>query len=116
MDNVKFLALMGDDSIDFNVLVTKDNLMAFADYIVDRTRKEFADKSAQAERQKRDEQTLLTRKETCEYLGVCETTLWKWARPDVRYLVPVKVGTKVRYRKSDLDRIKFGQAKENRRK
>ena len=43
MDNVKFLALMGDDSIDFNVLVTKDNLMAFADYIVDRTRNEVAD-------------------------------------------------------------------------
>jgi predicted DNA-binding transcriptional regulator AlpA len=35
--------------------------------------------------------------------GVCDTTLWHWSKKN--YLKPVKVGNKVRYRQSDIQRI-----------
>ena len=34
---------------------------------------------------------------------VCDTTLWHWAKKN--YLKPVKVGNKVRYRQSDIQKI-----------
>jgi len=43
-----------------------------------------------------------------EYLGICETTLWKWAKPEVAYFVPIKVDGKVRYTKTQLDSIHHG--------
>lgn len=101
---------MGDQSASFSVQTSKENLIAFADYLIDRSRERQQRRQEQEERQVQDSRTLLSRKETCEYLGVCEATLWKWAKR--KYLVPIKTGTKVRYRKSDLDRIKFGEVPE----
>lgn len=49
------------------------------------------------------EKPTLTRKETAEMLGVTTTTLWQWAKAG--YLVPVKIGTKVMYRASDVDAL-----------
>lgn len=45
----------------------------------------------------------LTRKETAEKLGVTLTTLWHWQKSG--YLTPVKIGTKVMYRPSDVDEL-----------
>lgn len=106
MENYKFISLMGDQSASFSVQASKENLIAFADYLIDRSRERQQHRKEQEEKLELDNRTLLTRKETCEYLGVCEATLWKWAKS--RYLVPIKTGSKVRYRKSDIDRIKFG--------
>ena len=111
MDNLRFLAIMNDGNADINLVVSKENLMAFADQLITRAREELAAKAEQEQRQKTNEETLLTRKEACAYLGVCETTLWNWAKSDVGYLLPVRVGSKVMYRKSDLDRIKSGGKK-----
>ena len=113
MDNTKFLALMGDSNADFNIIVTKENLTAFADQLICRARQELADKAEQAAQQKADDETFYSRKEAAAYLGVCETTLWKWAKPKVGYLLPVRVGSKVMYRKSDLDHIKLGKPRDN---
>jgi hypothetical protein len=38
-----------------------------------------------------------------ETLGVSSTTLWQWDKS--RYLVPVKIGRKVFYRKGDIDKL-----------
>ena len=111
MDNLRFLAIMNDGNADFNIIVSKENLMAFADQLITKAREELAVKAEQEQQQKADEETLLSRKEASAYLGVCETTLWNWAKPDSGYLLPVRVGSKVQYRKSDLDRIKFGNKK-----
>lgn len=108
MEDFKFIALMGDKSANFTITTSSENLRAFADYLIDKAREELAARQAEEAIEKENAETFLSRKETCEYLGVCEATLWKWAKPERRYLMPVRVGNKVRYRKSDLDRIKFG--------
>ncbi|MBD5282880.1 MAG: helix-turn-helix domain-containing protein [Bacteroides sp.] len=43
----------------------------------------------------------LTRKQTAKMLGVTLSTLWQWAKSG--YLVPVKVGSKVMYRPTDVE-------------
>lgn len=49
------------------------------------------------------EKPTLTRIEAAEMLGVALSTLWKWAKSG--YLVPVKIGNKVLYRVSDINKM-----------
>lgn len=49
------------------------------------------------------EKPTLTRNEVAKTLGVTLTTLWQWAKSG--YLVPVKIGTKVMYRATDVDAL-----------
>lgn len=60
---------------------------------------------------KHREKPTLSRKETAKMLGVTLTTLWQWAKEG--YLVPVKIGTKVMYKASDVDELltKYSQTK-----
>ncbi len=44
---------------------------------------------------------LMTRDEVCEYLGVTKPTLHRWNK--LGYLKCVKVGSKVRYRREDIE-------------
>ena len=46
---------------------------------------------------------LLTKEETKKRRGVCDATLWHWDKKG--YLKPVKVGSKVKYRESDVKKI-----------
>ncbi|WP_257882331.1 MULTISPECIES: hypothetical protein [Prevotella] len=38
MEYYKFISLMGDQSASFSVQTSKENLIAFADYFIDRSR------------------------------------------------------------------------------
>lgn len=49
------------------------------------------------------QEILLTKKEVMEKFGVCHTTLWNWNKNKI--LTPVKVGKKVCYRQSDVERL-----------
>lgn len=49
------------------------------------------------------EQATISPREAAKALGVSLTTLWRWHREG--YLVPVKVGKKTLYRKSDIDKL-----------
>jgi len=51
----------------------------------------------------RDSETYLSRKAVSEMLDVTFATLWRWERE--KYLLPIHVGRKVRYRKADVMRI-----------
>lgn len=42
----------------------------------------------------------LTAKHVAEKLGVTKTTLWRWEKEN--YLKPVRFGSKLRYRESDI--------------
>lgn len=44
---------------------------------------------------------LMTRDEVCEYLGVTKPTLHRWNKQG--YLTCIKVGSKVRYRREDIE-------------
>ena len=52
------------------------------------------------------EETFLTAKEVENYLNVAHSTLWRWDKDG--YLKKIKVGNKVCYRLSDVERIKKG--------
>ena len=47
MDNTKFIALMSDNNADFNIIVSKDNLKAFADHLISHFRLELEAKAEQ---------------------------------------------------------------------
>lgn len=49
------------------------------------------------------EEKLLTIKQVAELLGVTEPTLWRWNKEGV--LKRVKVGNKVRYKESDVNKV-----------
>lgn len=50
------------------------------------------------------EDTLLTTNEVSQTLGVDKTTLWRWEKN--KQLMPIRIGSKVRYKSSDVERIK----------
>ncbi|MEG1592699.1 MAG: helix-turn-helix domain-containing protein [Chryseobacterium sp.] len=57
--------------------------------------------AARAEQLKiKREETFLTPDETCEMLKVDRSTLWRWNKQN--YLKGIRIGGKVRYRKSEI--------------
>ena len=50
----------------------------------------------------------LTIAKAAEMLGVTKTTLWRWEKED--FLLPVRTGTKIRYRESDIIRVMEGRS------
>lgn len=60
------------------------------------------ERTAQAIEQHREAPTM-TREQAAKALNVDPSTLWRWAK--CGYLTPVKIGTKVLYRASDIDRM-----------
>lgn len=58
---------------------------------------------AKAECEQLREKATITRKDACEILGVAPSTLWRWNKEG--YLKPVRIGAKVLYKRSDIDRL-----------
>lgn len=50
-----------------------------------------------------NDNSLVTKKEAMQGFNVSHTTLWKWQK--CGYLVPVKVGKRVYYRRTDIERL-----------
>jgi len=86
------------NNADIIIQVKKSDLMAFAEKLTKETVEEV-EKRIKAEN-KPDE--LLTRQQVAALLGVTLTTLWHWEKKEI--LVPLKIGSKVRYRRSDVDK------------
>lgn len=57
----------------------------------------------EADRQPVENDQRVTKGEAKKALNVTDATLWRWAKSG--YLVPIKVGRKSIYLKSDIDRI-----------
>lgn len=53
--------------------------------------------------EERRELPTLTREQAARALNVTFSTLWRWAK--MGYLTPVKIGTKVLYRASDIEHM-----------
>ena len=74
------LSILRDAPGSIRLEVSGEDLLAFSKSLIDRAKEQV--------------------KELC---GVCDATLWHWNRKG--YLKAVKVGNKVRYRTSDIQRI-----------
>lgn len=58
----------------------------------------------EAKAQEEAEETYLTREEASKMLGgAAYSTLWRWEKTG--YLVPTRMGSKIRYRKSDVVKL-----------
>lgn len=90
--------------------VTPTDLKMFAESIVQRTITAQQEEREAALLREREE-TYLNTKQVRELLNVCEGTLNLWAKRG--YLVPVKVGNKNMYAKSDIRRIQTGNKSES---
>ena len=82
--------------------MTSKELLEFADALVER-----AAAKARAEIERQSDAEYIPKKEALDLLGVCDATLWHWARSG--YLVPIKLGRKVFYRRTDIQRIMQGR-------
>ena len=90
--------------------VTPTDLKMFAESIIQRTIV-AQQEERQVAMQREAEETYLNTKQVRELLNVCEGTLNLWAKRG--YLVPVKVGNKNMYAKSDIRRVQTGGKSES---
>lgn len=73
--------------------------------LIEANTKLVEDVRSSLERQIRDEheEKLLSSDKVCEILDVSKPTLWRWEK--MEYLIPVRIGGKVRYKLSDIKNI-----------
>lgn len=64
---------------------------------------EAMDKAVKASEKRRTEYPTLTRRDVMKILHVAGSTLWRWEQSG--FLIPAKLGRKVLYRKTDIDRV-----------
>ena len=92
------LAIIQNGHGNIKLEVTGEDLLLFSNQLISRAKHELSTAIAEARKEK-----YLTKEEVKKMCGVCDTTLWHWSKKN--YLKPVKVGNKVRYRQSDIQRI-----------
>ena len=90
------LSILRDAPGSIRLEVSGEDLLAFSKSLIDRAKEELAAQVAEARKER-----YLTKEQVKELCGVCDATLWNRKG----YLKAVKVGTKVRYRTSDIQRI-----------
>ena len=90
--------LVSNGVTDFTITVKFSDLVMLGDHLVERILDQVVPAAAENATEK-----LLTKQEVMHKFGVCHTTLWNWARTNV--LVPVKVGRKIHYRLSDVQKV-----------
>ena len=54
-----------------------------------------------------DQESLITKKEVMEKLNISSTTLWIWEKR--KYLVPVKIGRRIFYKRQDIEDLTNGK-------
>ena len=89
--------------------VTPTDLKMFAESIIQRTI--MAQQEEQKAIQREAKEIYLNTKQVRELLNVCDGTLNLWAKRG--YLVPIKVGNKNMYAKSDVRRVQTGNKSES---
>lgn len=88
--------LLRDERANVNVILSLDDLREFVNELL-----ENGTATAPAPVEVERSRELMTRDEVCEYLGVTKPTLHRWNK--LGYLTCVKVGSKVRYRRNDIE-------------
>ena len=92
------LSELSQSGANISVTISLNDLTAFAENLISKTKKQL-----EAEVIASTEERFLSRAETCDYLQVDQSTLWRWANRG--YFVPVEMGGKRLYKLSDLKRI-----------
>ena len=85
------MQIISNGAANIKLEITGEDLRVFSDELINRAI------------------NVLSREEVKDMCGVCDATLWHWNKRN--YLKAVKVGSKVRYRLSDVKRILGGTNK-----
>lgn len=96
--NMNINSLLSADA-NISVVVSVADLKEFALAV--------ANEVMAARQAEREEEKYLSPDEVAEMMGVCTNTLWRWNTQ--KYLCPVKVGRKSRYKLSDVKRVMEGR-------
>lgn len=87
--------------INFRVTIDDDQVSKIINALPEKDRKQLLEEIYSDEKE-----TLHTPKKTSEIFDVNLSTLWRWKKK--KYLVPIEIGGKRRYRLSDIERILNG--------
>ena len=85
------------------LVVSSNDLLRFADTIVQRALENHANEETQQRKEDEDEEKFLTRKEVKSIFDVCDSTLWSWHKHGL--LCHRKFGRKCVYALSDIRRF-----------
>lgn len=91
-----------DSSSNIQLVIGANELKELASQLIEKVRGEFI-----SEEDRKNQNTYLTTEAVCEMLGKTRSTLWRWEKAG--YLVPIKVGKTLKYRLSDVLKIKEGK-------
>ncbi len=92
------LSIIQDEKASIKLEVSGEDLLEFSNDLINRAKSELSTEISEARKER-----YLTREEVKEICGVCDATLWHWNKKN--YLKTIKIGSKVRYRMSDVRRI-----------
>lgn len=95
--NMNICNLIGNENV--TVAASAADLREFALFVMCEAKK--------AEQEKEKPEEYLTPNEVAKMIGVSTNTLWRWEKE--KYLAPLKVGRKSRYRKSDVEALMTGR-------
>jgi len=80
---------------NISVSLTVDDLLSFAQFLINETKNELETIIIEDK-----QEVYLTKQQVAEMLSVNQVTLWRWEK--LGYLNSINVGTKKRYRKSEI--------------
>ena len=92
----KLLEIIEQGNANIKLEMSGGDLLEFSNDLINRAKTELS------------KEKYLTRGEVKQICGVCDATLWHWNKKN--YLKTIKVGSKVRYRMSDVKRILEGSS------
>ena len=96
--NLELLTQNPDLAKDITLQLKGSDLLSFANELANQTAKQT---EARIQAQNKPDQ-LLTRSQVSEKLRVTLSTLWRWEKQGI--LTPIRIGSKVRYRLSDVEK------------
>jgi predicted DNA-binding transcriptional regulator AlpA len=95
------LSIIQEERANIKLEMSGEDLLVFSNDLINRAKSELSIEIAEARKER-----YLTRQEVKEICGVCDATLWHWNKKG--YLKTIKVGSKVRYKMSDVRQILEG--------
>ena len=94
----KLLSLLQDGEASVKLEISGSDLLQFSDDLINKAKSELSEQMEQSRAEK-----YLTKEEVKKMFDVCDATLWHWNKKS--YLKTIKVGNKVRYLQSDINKL-----------
>ena len=106
--------LLKEEDVNIQVVVNIKDLREFAHVLIEETMAKLSPQKEETitklSSPKKIEKVYLDVKQTCDILQVDRSTLWRWDKTG--YLKPYRIGAKVRYKLSDINKLLSGESQQ----